>query len=97
MTRRVTAAMVLPSTVEVGSFSVCMVDSGNFLERTVKWPTPLVGLEVMHKKWLTDASCQYQPYHPDFNGFVESMKPLRAKSTDWIASSARIALHCEIV
>lgn len=96
MNHRVTVAFVLPSGVEAGEFSVRIVEGGHFLEYTVKCLAPLVDLEVIHKKWLLDPSCEYQTYHPEFNGFIESVKPLRAPSTDWIEYSTRIYLPFDV-
>lgn len=92
MTRRVTLAIVLPSGIECGNFSLRVINGGGCLEVTVKWPTPLLDLSMMHKKWLTGVSSPYQVYHPEYIGFQESMKKLRCKSTDWIESMTRIPL-----
>lgn len=58
MTSRITVVLVLPSGAESGYFSVHIVEDGHFLEHTLKWPAPLVDLEVMHKKRLTDWMCR---------------------------------------
>lgn len=92
MTRRITLAVILPSGVDAGGFSLRVVDGGQFLEITVKWPRPLIDLNLMHKKWLGGPDSTYQVYHPEFIGFQEGMKKLRQKSTDWIESLARIPL-----
>lgn len=94
MTHRVTVAFVSQSGVEAGEVSVRIVEDGNFQERAVKWPVTLFYLEVMDNNWLTDPSCQYEPLHPEFNGFIERMKPLRARSTNWIDSSTRVYFVC---
>lgn len=45
-------AVVLPSGVGAGHFSVRVVESGRELELTVAWPTSLMGLKVLRRKWL---------------------------------------------
>ena len=52
MTKRVTLAIVLPSGVTCGRFSTRVVDGGEYLELRVLWPTPLVDIAMMHKKWI---------------------------------------------
>ena len=52
MTKRVSLAIVLPSGVECGRFFARVVEGGEFVEMTFRWPGPLVNPEYLHKKWI---------------------------------------------
>lgn len=64
MIQRVSVAIVLPSDVAQGGFLIRVINQGNGLEPTVKWPSPLMDLRQMHKKGLTNPSGHYEIYHP---------------------------------
>jgi len=51
-TKRLTVAIVLPSGVNKSDFTIQVLDAGLLLQLTVKWPVPLVDLELLHQKWL---------------------------------------------
>jgi len=92
-TKMVSVAIVLPSGVGAGDFSVRVVDSGQFLELTVQWPAALVDIEVMHRKWLRMiGNGGFQKYHPKYLGFEAALKKLRERNSDKVESSARIPL-----
>ena len=93
MTRRITAAVVLPSGVESGDFSICVAPGGMSLEITVEWPEPLVDLTIMHRKWLSGGSTgDFQVFHPKYTGFEHALKNVRDRSSDTVVSVARIPL-----
>lgn len=50
----------------------------------------------MHNKWLSDTSCQFHPYHPEFHGYLEFMKQLRAESTNRNEYSTHIAFPFDV-
>lgn len=52
-----TVAIVLPSTVATGDFTVRVIEDGDVLEFTVTWLKMFVDIEPMNLKWLKcDAS-----------------------------------------
>lgn len=93
MTKRLSVAIVLPSDIGQGHFSVRVVDGGEYLELTVIWPTSLIDISVMHRKWLAPgASGGFAVYHPKFLGFEVAPKELRERSSDSIEPVARVPL-----
>ncbi len=59
MTKRIAAAVLLPSGVESGGFSIAVSPGGMTLEITVEWLAPLVDLNMTHRKWLSKDSPEY--------------------------------------
>jgi len=53
-TKRLTIAIVLPSGVNRSDFTLQILEGGMSLQISVKWPSPLVDLELLHQKWLKD-------------------------------------------
>lgn len=97
MTRRKTIAILLPSGVGAGDFTVRVVEGGNQLELTVFCPPALIDLRVMHRKWLLPGSrAGFQVYHPKFIGFETALKNLRSRNIDKIESTAFIALPFQV-
>ncbi len=47
-TKKVSAAILLPSSVGPGDFSIRVGDGNEVLELTVTWPAPLVDLRLLH-------------------------------------------------
>lgn len=92
-TKCVTVAVVLPSGIEPGKFSVRVMEGGTELHVTVVWPNPLADVHTMHRKWLhSDGPDKLEVYHPRFVGFDNFLKSLRARSTDNIESTAKIPM-----
>lgn len=50
MTRRISVAIVLPSGVETGEFSIRVVDGDEYVELSVEWPPVLVEMNLLHRK-----------------------------------------------
>lgn len=50
MTRWITMAVLFPSGVDVGGFYLRVVDGGQLLDISVKWPHDPIDLNIMHKK-----------------------------------------------
>ena len=92
MIKRLTVAIILPSGVGSGQFSLRVGEGGRHLELMIRWPKPLIDIYKMHKKWLTNERQNYKDYHPEFTGFVEALRNYRARSVDWIESHTRIFL-----
>ncbi len=93
MTKRVTAAVILPSGVETGDFSICISPCGMSLEIAVVWPVPLVDLTCMHKKWLRpESGSGFQVFYPRYTGFEQVLKKIKQRSSDDVQSIARIPL-----
>lgn len=57
---RITMALFLPSDIEKGRFFAHVALSELALELMVKWLKPLLGLDKMHKKWLSDSTLRYK-------------------------------------
>lgn len=92
-TNCVTLAIVLPSGTGCGNFSCRVVDGGEYVELTVGWPSPLINIETMHRKWLqVDSQDDFKLYHPKVIGFQNALKTMRMRSSDKIESTARIPL-----
>lgn len=90
---RISLAILLPSGVTVGNFSYRVLEGGREFELTVRWPDPMVDLDMMHKKWLTeDGPGRMEKYHPKYIGFEHALKVFRSRSSDRVESLARIAL-----
>ena len=96
-TKRLTVAILLPSGVETGCFSVRVADDGEYLELRVAWPKPLADVRALHRKWLPkegeEASViKNSNLELKFLGFEKSLKRLRERSDKAVASVARISL-----
>lgn len=89
----VSVAILLPSGVGPGNFSVRVIEGGRELEVCIRWPEAFSDLEVLHKKWIrSQESDHIEVYHPKLIGFENCLKQLREKSSHSIESHARIAL-----
>lgn len=44
------------------------------LELIPKWPKPLINLDVLKKKLISDDSMQYHSYCSEYSGFEEALK-----------------------
>lgn len=92
-TRMITVAIILPSGIGPGDFSLRVVEGGRELELTVQWPNPLTDLDTMHKKWLLSNGLDHmERYHPKYLGFEAALKHFREHSTDKIESFALFPL-----
>ena len=72
-----------------------VTEDGKCVELTVLWPRPLVDMELVRKKWLSQdalAGEKFERYHPKCVGFEASLKELRARASEDIESVARISL-----
>ena len=92
MIKRVTVAIVLPSGVGRGQFSIRVAEGGRHLELMVRWPRPLINISLMHKKFLISTGETYTDYHPEFLGFMDALRKLRARAADWVETTTRIHL-----
>jgi len=95
-TKRLTVAIVLPSGVNKSDFTIQVLDAGLLLQLTVKWPVPLVDLELLHQKWLRPVDKEsVQPftmYHPKVLAFENALKTKRQRAADDVVSTAKIIL-----
>lgn len=93
-----TLAIVLPSGIGAGDFMVRIIEDGDVLELTVKWPKPLVDIEFMHLKWLkTDddgnpLSLDVTRHHPKILGFQKKLRMIRQHFENTPESVARFGL-----
>jgi len=94
LARRISVAIILPSGIDKRGFSIRVSNDGGYLELTVTWPTPLVRVETMHKKWLvSEGEDDFEKYHPKVMGFDMPLQNLRKRTSDSVKSVARIPLH----
>lgn len=96
-TRRLTVAILLPSGVYPGHFSVRVADGGCILNVTVTWPSPLVDLTHLHRKWLQSKGPErMEMYHPKMIGFEKFLKSCRSRNVDSVESMAKITLPFKV-
>lgn len=96
-TKCLTVAIMLPSGVGAGQFSLRVLEGGRQLEIIVNWPAPLVDLSMMHRKWLTAAGPEkIESYHPKLTGFENALKAYREHCKDDVVSTARISLPFQV-
>ncbi|MEM6687231.1 MAG: hypothetical protein AAF617_15725 [Bacteroidota bacterium] len=92
-TKRVTVAIILPSGVGVGAFKVRVIEEGDVLELTVNWPKPLVDIEFMHRKWMSqDEGKLVTSVSPKLLGFEKTLRQMRNNRSETVSSVARIGL-----
>ena len=74
-----------------------VVDGGEFLDYTVKWPSMIVNAEEMHGKWLVggENSMALQSYHPMIGCFEQFISKLRTRESV-VRTTARIPLPFEV-
>ena len=68
-TKRLFVAILLPSDVGSGDFTITVMDGGHFLQLTVGWPKPLVDVLVMHRWKLSNPESGFMSYHLSVLGF----------------------------
>ena len=90
--KRITVAIVLPSGVGTGNFSLRILENGMSIELKVVWPNPLANLNIMYRKWPSDPTDPIKKYHPKMIEFESSLNELRDRSSEFIESYARIPL-----
>ena len=74
-----------------------VVDGGEYLEYTVKWPSMMVNAEEMHKKWIVggDSGIALQSYHRMIvcsNQFISKLQNRESA----VRTTARIPLSFEV-
>lgn len=77
-TEQTTVAIVLSKGIEIGSFSVRIVEDGKCRLLVVQWSYLFIDLKIMHKKCLGQASGSGM-YHPKISGLEDGLKRLRKK------------------
>lgn len=89
-----TVAITLPSGVGAKNFMVRVIEDGDVLEITVDWPKPMVDIEFMHRKWLSDNEGRHDVTrsHPKILGFQKRLRLLRSNVNETISSIGRIGL-----
>lgn len=96
-TRRHTVALLLPSGVVTGMFSVRVSEDGLFLELTVSWPGPFIDLKHLHRKWLASKeNDRIKLFRPKLIGFETSLTTCRTKDTEYEKSTSRIDLVFQV-
>lgn len=92
LVKRLTVAVILPSGIGSGDFTISVVDGGQYLRLAVLWPKPLLDVTVMHRWKLGDPNNGFMCYHPSVLGFESALRELRKRSSDAVESIARIPL-----
>lgn len=93
-----TIAIVLPSGIGSGDFKVRIVEDGDVVELTFKWPPPVTDVQFLHKKWLeltnaskdttveasaaTISANDFSSHHPKILGFEKALRDLRGNRSD---------------
>lgn len=95
-TKRLTVVLVLPSGVNRSDFTLQVLEGGMSLQLTVKWPNPLVDLQLLHQKWLkpveSDQTTVFTMFHPKVLSLENALKKKRQRAADDVVSTARILL-----
>lgn len=97
-TPMISVAIILPSGVGVGDFMLRVIEDGDVLELTVKWPAPMVDIELMHVKWLKNGedgkpiSTDITRHHPKILGFQKKLRMVRQHFENTPESIARFGL-----
>lgn len=94
-TRRTSLAILLPSGVGPGDFSLRVLPGGRLLEIKVDYPKPISDLSILHKRWLDStntAGDRIEKYHPRILGFEASLKARRKSLSDNISGVSYIVL-----
>ena len=94
MTKRMSMAIVLPSGIDTGHFSIRVIEDGLHVELTVQWPDVLLDMQLLHRKWLQSKNRidAIEPYHPKIVGFGSFLKNLRHAHMEKVESTVRIRL-----
>lgn len=87
----VSAAVLLPSEVATGDYSIRVHERRRELEVHVKWPLLLYNVEMLYRKWLQLEENRFESYHRKLLGFKNALKVYREKRADSVESVARIA------
>ena len=95
-TKHVTVAIVLPSGVGKGGFSLHVPDHGETLELSVYWPSPLVDLQKMHGKWINGKSATDSFLHRVILAFENALRKKRSRASERVTSTARIPLPIQV-
>jgi len=96
-TRKILGVLInLPSGVE-GSFQLCVVDGGMFLQLKVEWPQEMQDVVAMHKFWTEqDGANKISCDHPKLDACVQALKALRDDRHSAICSTSAIALPIRV-
>lgn len=91
-----TVAIVLPSGVD-RNFTVRVSPDGHNLLLSVTWPSPIVDLKMLHRKWISSNGDDHlEMYHPKFIDFEHFFKKFRVVNIDTIESTAVIKLLFQV-
>ena len=90
-------AIILPSGVGSGDFTITVVGEEYLLQLAVRWPTPLVDVLVMYCWKLSNLNSGFMPYHFSFIEFDSDLSELQKRSSDVVESIARISLPFEVI
>lgn len=96
-TLRLTIALLPPSNITLGIFSVRLSDDGLVLKLTLPWPNPLIDLKHLHRRLLNpEGTDRIEMYHPNLIRFEHSLKSCRSKSTDCEKTTSRFNLPFQV-
>lgn len=89
------AAILLPSGVggRDHDYKVRVVDRGTALLVSIRWPTPITNVPLLHQLWMnTSRRDRMTSFHPKLGGFEMALRQLRSTMEDEVWVSARIVL-----
>lgn len=92
-TKMVSVAIVLPPDVGAVEFSLRVMEGARELQLTIQWPTALINLQMLHKKWIESLGPnRMEEYYPTILGFEGLLKKFRNQNNHYVESSARFPL-----
>ena len=85
---------MLSSGISCGDFSISVHEGGHALNFRVYWPTALLDVVTLHKKWLFERNnnIRIEAYHPKIVGFESFFNLRRKQASDIIEYSSGIPL-----
>lgn len=80
-TKCVSAAVLLPSEVAAGDYSIRVRERRRELKVHVIWPLLLCNVEMLYRKWLQLEDNRFENYHRKLFGFENALKGHREKKS----------------
>ena len=91
------AILLFSGTDKKNEIDISVVDGGEYLEYSIKWPSMMTTAEEMHRKWLSGNGDEklLQSYHPMVTCFKQFIAKLRNRQ-NIVGTTARIPLPFEV-
>jgi len=82
----------LPTNANENTLSIKVIDEGTNLQVKIDVPPPFLDMEVMHKRWLKDATAQSEKYHPKYMAYKTLISEWKMENEDDQTSISIISL-----